>query len=318
MGKLAANWPQLLVSQLVRGRFFIRPEIAFAMAPQVLNIIEGKSVRGDKRNIQLTVHGDHLAGHSFRKSFYLDDDEDEDYSSKNKSPYDDAPKGSVALIPLKGSMMKYGSWCDYGTTEIADMLRQAADHKNIGSIVLDIDSGGGAVDAIAPMVDAIRYSRSMGKPVVSSVDLCCSASLWVASETDYIIADNEVSAEIGSVGVMMSFMDLRDYYEQKGIKIHEIYSSLSGDKNASFREAREGKYEKMTAEELDPLAVAFQNTIKKNREGKLDLSVDGLISGKTFFAHEAQKYGLIDRVGTQQDAINRALALSHANHLHKS
>lgn len=312
MPKLAANWPQLLVSQLVRGRYFIRPEIAFAMAPQLLDIIQGKSTRGDKRNIQLTVHGDHLAGHSFRKAYYLDDDEDEEYSRESKSPYDEAPPGSAAIIPLKGSMMKYGSWCDYGTTEIAGMVRNAANHKNIGSVVLDIDSGGGAVDAIAPMVDAIRYTKSMGKPVVSSVDMCCSAAIWVASETDYIMADNDVSSEIGSIGVMMSFMDLTSYYEEKGIKLHEIYSSLSGDKNASFREARSGKYEKITAEELDPLAVAFQNTMKTNRPGKLDLSVDGLLSGKTFFAHEAKKYGLIDRVGSPSEAINVALSLSHA------
>lgn len=314
MPHLAANWPFLLLNQIVRGKFLIQPEIAFAMAPMVLDLIEGNTQKGRTRSMELSVIGNTLAGHDFRKAFILDDDESEAEAGPG-SIYDEAPKGSVAIIPLKGSMMKYGSWCDYGTTEIAGMMVEAANHKNIGSIVLDIDSGGGAVDAIAPMVDAIRYTKNtMGKPVLSSVDLCCSAALWTASETNLIVADNNVSAEIGSIGVMMSFMDLREYYEKQGIKIHEIYSSLSADKNGTYREARDGKYEAIQEKDLDPLAVSFQNTIKKNRSGKLDESVEGILSGATYSADDAKKYGLIDRVGSRSSAIEMAMAMSHAKH----
>lgn len=311
MPKLSANWPFLLVSQIARGRFFIRPEVAFGFAPQIIDLMEGKAVRGDKRSLQLQIVGNHLAGHEYVKSFYMDADDDDDHQEE-EDPYANAPAGSVAIIPLRGAMMKYGSWCDYGTTEIADALRAAASHKNISAIVLDIDSGGGAVDAVAPMVDAIRYAKSLGKPVVSSVDLCCSAAMWVASETDAIVADNNISAEIGSIGVMMSFMDMREYYEAKGIKVHEIYSKLSGDKNSDFREARDGKYEPIQDGLLDPLAVSFQDTIRANRAGKLDESVAGVLSGKTFFAAEAKKAGLIDHIGSQSFAIDLALGMSHA------
>lgn len=318
MGKLAANWPFLLVSQLVRGKFLIKPEIAFAMAPQVLDIIEGKSTKGDRRNIRVDVIGDLIAGSTYRKSFFFQDDEDDEIQESNGSIYDDAPEGSVAFIPIRGSMMKYGSWCDYGTTEIAGMIRDAASHKNIAAIVLDIDSGGGGVDAVAPLVDAVRFTKEQGKAIVSSVDLCCSAAYWVASETDYIVADNNISAEIGSIGVMMSFGDMREYYESKGIKLHEIYSSLSSHKNLGYKEARDGKYEKITLEELDPLAASFQETIRKNRSGKLDESIEGIIEGKTFFSETALKIGLIDRIGSRSTAAKVALSLTHANHLYKS
>jgi protease-4 len=312
MSKLAANWPFLLVSQIARGQFLIRPEIAYGMAAQLIDLMEGKTVRGEKRSMNLQVVGNHLAGRDYLKSWYLDDDDDDEVRSDSHSPYDDAPKGSAAIIPLRSTMMKYGSLCDYGTTEIADMMRTAASHKNIGSVVLDIDSGGGAVDAIAPMVDAIRYAKALGKPVVSSVDMCCSAAMWVASETDAIVADNSISAEIGSIGVMMSFMDMREYYESKGIKVHEIYSSLSNHKNSDFREARDGKYEPIQSGLLDPLAVAFQETIRANRAGKLDESEEEVLGGGTFFAEKAKKVGLIDHVGSKAFAIELALGMSHA------
>ena len=86
--------------------------------------------------------------------------------------YADAPKGSTAIIPVHGTLLKYGTYCSYGTMEYADLIREAADSSNISSVLCDIDSGGGAVDAIAPLVDAILYARGKGKAVVAHCDLC--------------------------------------------------------------------------------------------------------------------------------------------------
>src|SRR5690606_37077147 len=81
---------------------------------------------------------------------------------------DQAPDGSTAIIPLKGTMLKYGTWCSYGTEEVAYAIRTSAVHDKINSIVLDTDSGGGSVDAVAPVVQAIEFARSLGIPVVAS------------------------------------------------------------------------------------------------------------------------------------------------------
>ena len=120
-------------------------------------------------------------------------------------------------------MLKYGTYCSYGTMEYADLIREAADSSNISSVLCDIDSGGGAVDAIAPLVDAILYARSKGKAVVAHCDLCASAAYYAASYCNEIIASNTISAEFGSIGVMMSFPDYAKYYESAGIKMHTIY-----------------------------------------------------------------------------------------------
>ena len=214
-----------------------------------------------------------------------------------------APKDSVAVIPLRGDMIKTGTQCSYGTEEIAAVIREAADAQNVIGIRLDIDSGGGAVDAIAPMLDAIRYSQSLGKPVVACCDLCASAAYYVACHCNKIVANNSISAEFGSIGVMIQFPDYAKYYENMGIKVHTIYSDLSNYKNTPFEAARKGDYTSIKQEQLDPLARKFQEAVKTHRPN-LDAEVEGILAGRMFWAQDAIKNGLIDQIGTAADASN--------------
>ena len=214
-----------------------------------------------------------------------------------------APKNSVAVISLRGDMLKEGTMCSYGTEEIASVIREAGDSSNIIGVRLDIDSGGGAVDAIAPMLEAIAYCQSKGKPVVASCDLCASAAYYVASHCNKIVADNGLSAEFGSIGVMMQFPDYAKYYEERGIKIHTIYSNLSTYKNAPFEAARKGEYASIKEEQLDPLARKFQEAVRSHRPD-LNEKVEGILNGRMFYAQDALKHGLIDQIGTAQEATD--------------
>lgn len=225
--------------------------------------------------------------------------------------FNKAPSGSVAVIALRGDMLKEGTMCSYGTEEIAAVIREAAASPKIIGIRLDIDSGGGAVDAIAPMLDAIRFCQDQGKPVVASCDLCASAAYYVACHCDEIIANNSISAEFGSIGVMIQFPDYAKYYEQKGIKVHTVYSDLSSYKNAPFEAALKGDYKSIREETLNPLARQFQQAVR-NRRRNLDEKVDGILNGRMFFAADAKKHGLIDAIGNADTATEEVRRL-HAS-----
>lgn len=229
---------------------------------------------------------------------------------KRSGTFSDAPEGSTAIVPLRGMMLKYGTMCNYGTTEIAAVIREAAEAKNISSIVLDIDSGGGSVDAIAPLVAAIRQAQARHKAVVASCSLCASAAYYVAAYCNEIMADNDIDAEFGSIGVMMSFADYAKYYEQEGIKVHTIYSNLSEYKNKPFEEAKKGNYTAIRNEELDPLAREFQETVKRSRGPRLKLDTEGLLQGRMFYARDAVQVGLADNIGSVEQAAARSRELS--------
>ena len=223
---------------------------------------------------------------------------------------DDGKKNLVAIIPLRGTMIKYGTMCSYGADEIAAAIDEAAANKKVTGIVLDIDSGGGAVDAVAPLVDAIRRAKAARKPVVACCDLCASAAYWTACECNEIMAANSISSEFGSIGVMMSFPDYAKYYEKEGIKVHTIYSNLSTYKNAPFEAAKKGEYDSIKTEELDPLARKFQANVRAKRAGKLNEDIEGILSGKVFYAEDALRHGLIDSIGTLDRAIARVRELA--------
>lgn len=225
--------------------------------------------------------------------------------AKSGNNFSDAPIDSTAIIPVHGTLLKYGTYCNYGTTELAEVLCQAADSPNISSIVVDIDSGGGSVDAIAPLVDAIQYTKSKGKTVVAHCDMCASAAYYVAVYCDEIIASNDISSEFGSIGVMMSFPDYAKYYEKEGVKVHTVYSNLSDYKNAPFEAAKRGEYDLVKEEELDPLARGFQESVKKHR-CSLKMETVGLLRGRMFYARDAVNVGLVDSIGTRDFAIQRA------------
>ncbi len=233
-----------------------------------------------------------------------------DKEAKSGNSFADAPNDSTAIIPIRGTLLKYASYCAYGTMEYGQIIRQAADSQNISSIILDIDSGGGSVDAIAPVVDAIQYAKSKGKWPVARVDLCASAAYYIASYCNEIIATNSISAEIGSIGVMMSFPDYAKYYEKEGVKIHTVYSNLSDYKNAPFEAARKGEYELIKTEELDPLASDFQKNVKANRSGKLKAETKGILNGRMFYAKDAVSEGLIDGIDTAENIVRHARELS--------
>jgi protease-4 len=315
LGKIRMN-SIYLYRQILKGKWFIHYSYALSLGTLLSNILSGKEMTGTRDWNQLQIID--LEKSEGRSKFPI-----QAGSSANTvsglSSFDEAPEGSVAIIPLKSVMIKYGTWCEYGTEEIAAAMLKAGASDKIDAIVLDIDSGGGAVDAIPPMLEAIRKVQTeFNKPVIACGDLCASAAYYVASRCNMIIAGNNLSSEFGSIGVMMSFIDMQPYYEEMGVKFHRIYAPESNYKNLSFENALKGDYKMLQQEDLSPLAVSFQNAIKENRGSKLDLKADGLLNGRMFYATDAKKVGLIDEVGNMDLAISLAQGLSEVKKLTSS
>lgn len=220
-------------------------------------------------------------------------------------------KDTIAVVDMVGPMMKYGDWCSYGADDIVSQLEALDANPNIVGIVLKIDGPGGAVSAIGPFID---FGANKKTPVIALVDQCCSLHYWIAcTAADYIMADNNVSATIGSVGVMTSFVDNHKYLEKLGYVFHEIYAPESTHKNEAFTLALEGKYDMIKSEHLSPLAIKFQESVKAARPNlKEEL---GVLTGKTFGADKALAYGMIDAIGNLRQAMNRLNVMSETKTL---
>lgn len=100
------------------------------------------------------------------------------------------PEGSVAVIELIGPMRKYGNYYCAGTDDVVFYIRQMMRNQNIKGIILKVDTGGGAVDSIAPLIQEIQART---KPIVALCDLCASAGMYGVLPTDHIMAENNIS-----------------------------------------------------------------------------------------------------------------------------
>jgi protease-4 len=240
-------------------------------------------------------------------------DKDNRVVSPDEDGFMEVPPGSVAVINIVGALIKHGDWCMYGADDIVKALDAVESNPNYIGAVAYFDGPGGGVSAIPPF---ISFGVRRKKPYVGLYEQCCSAHLYAMySFVDHVMAENDLSATIGSCGVVLSFKDNRKYLESLGFKFHEIYPDESEDKNLAIRLALEGKYDMIKKEMLSPLAVKFQNAVKAARPNLKD--VPGVLTGKTFFTDQAIEHGMADSIGSLADAINRVRIQSEMNSLYK-
>lgn len=243
--------------------------------------------------------GDSAAAREKNRSYAIEASTPSARSRSGRQPLNEAKPQSIAVIPIIGEIMKYDEACGpRGTETIIQEVKDADNNPNIGGIIFVVDSPGGMVtntDRLASTIKAVQ------KP--TQTWFCgygASAAMWIGSSSDEVYASSPID-RVGSIGTMLSFADVRPAFEKMGVKFHEVYASLSKDKNADFREILDGKYENYIKNTLDPLNKMFHEAIRTNRP-KAD---DSVFSGKVYFANEAIQNGLIDGIMTWEQAVER-------------
>ncbi len=220
--------------------------------------------------------------------------------SLSKGTPENKEEQTVIIAPLHGPMTKYETCESYGTTDIAERIMELADQPEVVGFVLDIDSCGGASNAIAPIVRAIEKVKAAGKPIIAHCDACYSAAYWVASQCDAIFADNDFSG-FGSIGAYAQFLDDRED-KQTGFKAITVYAPESEDKNKPVRDALDGKPEAMQ-KDLSLLVSYFHSAVKAGRHN-LKTDAAGVMSGADFYAKDAIDLGLADGMATLDECAN--------------
>jgi len=220
--------------------------------------------------------------------------------------FSNAPEGSVAVYPVIGTVTKYSQLCGpRGTEDLMIRMGENEEAPNIVGHLLEIDSPGGQGTNLETVARFIR--NEIKKPVVAWYNgTCASAAYYMASAADEIYASEETD-EAGSIGVMMTFADLRKFWESQGVNIHEIYADQSELKNLDFQKARDGEYDLIKQGLLNPYAERFINTVKEFRP---NLKEEDAFKGAVYMANAAIEIGMIDGIRTFERAVDRVLELA--------
>lgn len=215
-------------------------------------------------------------------------------------------KEIIGAVNMIGMMVKYSGMCISGTDTVLEQLKESDSHPDTKGTILRIDGPGTSVPAVSPLLE---FKKNKKKPIVGLCDSALSGHYWTAvGVCDYIIAENTISSTFGSVRVVLSISDFSEKRKKEGIIDHDIYPSESEDKNKVFHLALKGEYDQIKKEMLSPIAIKFQEAVKENRPKLIGAS--GVLTGKTFYAEEALKLGMIDSIGNFNDAVQMVYALA--------
>jgi protease-4 len=181
-------------------------------------------------------------------------------------------------------------------------LKRFAEAPWIKAVVLRIDSPGGAVAPTQEIFEAIRKLKA-NKPVIASMGgTAASGGYYIASACDKIVANPGTLT--GSIGVIMQLANVEDLMKKIGIKGYNVKSGSNKDIGSPFHDlSAEGRA--ILQGLVDNVHSQFISAVARGRDMD-EAIVRKLSDGRVYSGAQAKDLGLVDQLGTLEDAIELA------------
>lgn len=209
-----------------------------------------------------------------------------------------AAPSTVQVIRMHGVIMPRG---DSGAEGYVRKINAAAANPDIGAIVLDINSPGGAVYGTSETADAVAAAKQQ-KPVYAIADpMAASALYWIASQASQFWVTP--SGEVGSIGVKAMHLDISKALADAGVGITEITAGQYKGERSMFAPLSDEAKAQLQAD-ADREHGNFINAVARGRGVSRDTVADTFGQGRMIDANRAVKLGMADRVGTMSDLMS--------------
>lgn len=234
---------------------------------------------------------------------------------------DDGPRimdGGIQVIDIMGTMaprMNLMSRMSGGTStmKLAQDLQAAKANPKVNTVILRVDSPGGAASFTPEAVAAVRDLATEKRVITSATNMMASAAYWVGSGATEVYASP--STQVGSIGVYSILQNVKEAYEKEGVKFTVL--------RAGSLKAAGNPYEELTAERqaalqkrVTDIYEQFLSGVAENRNVSMATVESSFGQGNVFLAAEAAERKMIDGVMTFDQVLareqQRALGSSQA------
>ncbi len=201
----------------------------------------------------------------------------------------------IAVVEVRGEI-----------TDSRDFVRQMkkwTENSSVKAIVVDINSPGGGVAASQEMYEQILKTRAADKLVIASMGaVAASGGYYIACAADKIVANPGTLT--GSIGVILSFPTAKKLFDKIGIKFETV---KSGDLKAvgSMDRPMSQEEERMLKSVIMDTYEQFVEAVANGRDRPKD-EIYPLADGSIFTGRQAYNFGLVDTLGTFEDALSMA------------
>lgn len=187
-------------------------------------------------------------------------------------------------------------------------IKKYAEDKSIRAIVLRIDSpGGGVAPSQEIYSEILKIRKNSNKKVVTSMgNLAASGGYYIACASDKIVANPGTIT--GSIGVIMAFSNIEELMKKIGLKTEVIKSGKYKDIGSPMRKFTD-EDKKLLQGVIDDVYDQFINVVAKGRN--IDIQkVKEFSDGRIFTGRQALEIGLVDKLGSLEDAIDLAAQMA--------
>lgn len=200
----------------------------------------------------------------------------------------------IGVLEIKGVIMD--------SDDFLEKIRDFKERDRVKAIIVRIDSPGGGVAASQEIYEELK-KLDKEKPVIASLSsVAASGGYYIALGARTIIAN--LGTVTGSIGVIMQLADLQKLYEF--IKVTPITVKSGKFKDIGSSSRRMTEEERALLQKLsDNMHSQFKKAVAESRKIPMNV-LDEIADGRVFSGQQAFELGLVDYIGTFDDAIRYA------------
>lgn len=206
-------------------------------------------------------------------------------------PFRPRTKKQIARLEIKGAIAS-------GTrTRVLEVLKEVEERK-FPVLLLRIDSPGGTVGDSYEIYSALKRLQEKCKIVASYGNISASGGVFIGAAAPYVMANPGTIT--GSIGVILRGNNLERLLDRVGVSFKVIKSGPYKDILSFDRELTPPEQEILQAL-IDSSYEQFVGVVAEGRKLTPE-AVKQFADGRIFTGEQAVKLGLVDRLGTEEDA----------------
>lgn len=236
-------------------------------------------------------------------------DEKDDINSISIAEYNTTtsdPTGSVAVIYAEGEINAGSNEGDqqniYGD-DLARTIRKARRDDKIKAIVLRVNSPGGSIEGSEVIWREVKSAAAVKPLVVSMGEYAASGGYYISCPADKIFAENTTLT--GSIGVFGVVPCVEKAANSIGITFDSTKSNKSG--MPSLVNPLDEIQMDYLQKSIEHGYATFIGHCASGRHTTTE-HIDSIGQGRVWTGEDALKIGLVDEIGTLNDAIEYAAA----------
>ena len=213
-------------------------------------------------------------------------------------------KKKIAVIYAEGNIVDGSAKQEVAGDRFAKIIADVRKDSTVKAVVLRVNSPGGSVLASEKIKAELDLIKANGIPVIASYgNYAASGGYWISANCDKIYSN--ATTLTGSIGVFSMIPDISGTLKDKvHVNITPVNSNKHADMYSMMRPLDQKELDYMQAS-VENIYDKFTSIVAEGRDMTV-AAVDEIAQGRVWAGADAIRIGLVDEIGTIEDAIRYA------------